>query len=73
MARIILEPSESFEHYHANPSETIHVSGKVEITLSEESRLMKLGEIIRVPKDTKHIVTNRGETIAEVACVHLKN
>lgn len=69
MAVIFLEPNESFEHYHAAPSRTIHLDGDIEFECAGKRRRMRRGEGIDVAANTKHTITNIGAGIARINCV----
>ncbi len=69
MATIVLQPGETFEHYHSAPSQTIHVRGDIEFSVDGSARLMRPRESISVPGNTKHSVRNLGARTAEVTCV----
>jgi len=70
MASILLEPGESFEHFHSEASYTSVVSGEVRFTSNFESRMLAIGERVRVPANHSHTVTNVGHTNARVDCIH---
>lgn len=69
MARIILSPNETFEHYHSHASRTIHVKGDVQICINGISSKMRRKESFDVPGNTPHTITNIGEEDAEIGCV----
>ncbi|WP_339783658.1 cupin domain-containing protein [uncultured Marinobacter sp.] len=69
MAIIVLEPKESFEHYHSDASITFHIEGDVEVLMGEKSLPLKSGGSINVPSKTKHTIINIGESEAKVGCV----
>ncbi|MEP1216445.1 MAG: cupin domain-containing protein [Marinobacter sp.] len=69
MARIILSPNESFEHYHSHESRTIHVKGDIQITVGGMSYRMKNKECFDVPGNTPHTIINVGKEDAEVGCI----
>jgi len=69
MAIISLEPSESFEHYHAAPSRTIHLEGDIEFDCAGTRHRMQQGEIVEVAANTTHTITNVGTGLAHINCV----
>lgn len=69
MAIISLEPNESFEHYHAAPSRTIHLDGEIEFECDGIRRRLHRGEIIDVAANITHTMKNVGADIARVNCV----
>lgn len=69
MAIISLEPRESFEHYHAASSQTIHLDGDIEFDCAGTRRPMLRGEIIEVAANTLHTITNVGISVARINCV----
>lgn len=70
MADILLEPGESFEHFHVDESTSELVSGSVELVLPSETRIMKQGREERIPAKTRHVLKNTGEKVARVRCLH---
>ena len=73
MAIIILEPRESFEHYHSDASKTYHVNGDVEISIKGKKMILEKGESVEVPGNTAHTIVNLGDDEARVGCLHVVN
>ena len=69
MATIVLDPKESFEHFHSDESVTFHVEGRVEILMNDHQYSLKSGENITVPGNTRHTIINIGDTEAKVGCI----
>ena len=70
MAKIILEPGEQFEHYHAGPSVTELLEGSVRLDMRDQIQTLKTGEKIDVPAAAAHTLVNTGATPAAVFCSH---
>jgi len=70
MAKIILEPNESFEHIHSDDSYTSLVKGKGALKMNGKIISMKAGEIIKVPAGVTHTVVNEGMALLTLKCVH---
>ena len=71
MARILLEPNEIFEHTHTDRSQTIHVQGDIEMTISEVCRRLEPKEVVDIPPGCAHSLRNIGCGVAEITCLHL--
>ena len=68
MAEIILNPGESFEHYHLEESTTIHVSGEIELIFNDEKIYLTKGQKVIIPAKTSHTTRNVGNNIASFHC-----
>ena len=62
--KIVIKPGESPSYqYHFKRSEIwIIVKGVAEVKVDDNVRFHVVGDIIRIPKEAKHQVTNIGET-----------
>jgi quercetin dioxygenase-like cupin family protein len=70
MAEIILEPGEVFEHYHANPSTTYLIEGRVRLSFDGREFNLKPGQVIVIPPSVPHVIENLGSNSARVGCGH---
>jgi oxalate decarboxylase/phosphoglucose isomerase-like protein (cupin superfamily) len=69
MANISLAPGERFEHYHSSESETRLEAGQAQLLIQSLSPItMQVGQLIRVPAETPHIMINTGTVVATVYC-----
>ena len=72
MATILLEPNESFEHFHACESITTLICGEIEFSLQGKQLVMKEGDSISVPPQERHTMTNVGSTLAHVGALRMQ-
>ena len=70
MAQIILEPKETFEHYHSEVSYTKLKDGMVLYEAGEVRKMLVLDERIETPANQAHTLTNVGAAPATVLCYH---
>ena len=68
MARIILDPSESFEHAHTGVSFTEVIEGKVMYIAEGSQRELVVGERVEVPAGNSHRLVNFGDAPATLVC-----
>lgn len=68
MARIILEPGEAFEHYHAGRSLTMLTSGNAELHMTGSVQSLELQRPVEVPPATAHRLVNVGPGEAVIYC-----
>jgi len=68
MANIILEPGETFEHYHEQESVTTLLEGDVVFECGEKTLQLKIGDPIFVPPKTAHKLKNCGLSEAKINC-----
>ncbi len=69
MADYVLEPGEHECHTHDRVTTTELIHGEVCFEMNGTTRELKLGEVVEVPANMQHKVTNTGKTQALVACV----
>lgn len=70
MAKIILEPREVFEHFHQIDSVSILLKGKVKYTSNDTEIEMQIGQRITTPANISHSLSNIGNEVAEIRCLH---
>jgi quercetin dioxygenase-like cupin family protein len=68
VARIALEPGETFQHQHQQGSITILHSGTVKFSVAGTSQLLLPGQPVFVGADEPHVMTNTGAVLALVDC-----
>jgi quercetin dioxygenase-like cupin family protein len=67
MALIVLLPGEVFSHVHDVVSTSSAVAGDVELTVSGETFVLTPTTVV-IPAGAVHVLTNVGDTVAQVAC-----
>ena len=70
---IVLLPNQSHpEHYHKKKDETfILMKGELIVNLSSHLKILKEGDILRIPRLTKHsFETNNGCIFEEISTTH---
>ena len=72
MARIVLDPGESFVHSHPVESTSTIVRGSVQLEYSNTRKVVAVGTTVEIPRDTPHCLTNVGHEAAEVLCSHIE-
>jgi hypothetical protein len=70
MAKIILEPNETFEHFHSEASSTILLSGKAHYRMEEVEQNLELNIPVLTPPLKSHILTNIGSGECILGCSH---
>ena len=70
MAIIVLDPGESFEHWHSDDSITELHSGRVRCRFSGKVVVLSPGEKIEIPAGVDHTLENFGSEKAYVGCTH---
>jgi mannose-6-phosphate isomerase-like protein (cupin superfamily) len=73
VALIVLNPNETFEHSHEEPSGSVLLSGDAVLTVAGHDTALTRGVAVVTPARTSHTVTNTGSTIAVVECHHGEN
>lgn len=70
MAKIILEPGESFEHSHTENSITVLIEGRAKYTDKSISKELDLSEILITPPNISHLLENIGDVECVLKCSH---
>ena len=70
MAKIILEPHESFEHFHSEESTTTLLEGSANYQCGSLQRSLLLKEVVLTPAHQSHILTNTGNEDCVISCRH---
>lgn len=70
MAKIILAPNESFEHFHSEKSTTTLLQGSANYRAGDIERNLKIDETILTPANQSHILTNTGYDDCIIGCGH---
>jgi mannose-6-phosphate isomerase-like protein (cupin superfamily) len=70
MAKIILEPNETFEHFHSELSSTELLSGSANYRTDDISMELQLNEPVLTPANKSHILTNTGNMECVIGCSH---
>lgn len=70
MAQIILDPGETFEHFHSCESESILLEGEARLIVGGRVEPLVPGRVVTIPADTPHTLENTGGAPARFACVH---
>ncbi len=70
MAKIILEPKESFEHYHNESSSTILLSGSAYYSAGNVAHALEVDVPVLTPANQSHILTNTGDVDCIIGCSH---
>ncbi len=70
MAKIILEPNETFEHFHSEASSTILLSGTAHYRMEDIEQDLKPNVPVLTPPMKSHILTNTGIDECILGCSH---
>lgn len=70
MAKIILEPNETFEHFHSEASSTILLSGSAHYRMDNVEKELELNVPVLTPPMKSHILTNTGSKECVIGCSH---
>jgi len=70
MAKIILEPNESFEHFHSENSSTILLSGSAYYRAGNLEHALEIDVPVLTPANQSHILTNMGKVECVIGCSH---
>lgn len=70
MAKIILAPNESFEHFHSEESSTILMEGSAQYRMGDIERVLERNVPILTPANKSHIITNTGYGECVFGCNH---
>lgn len=70
MAKIILEPNETFEHFHSEDSTTILLEGKAHYRAGNIEHALECDIPVLTPANQSHILTNIGDVECVLGCKH---
>lgn len=70
MAKIILEPNETFEHFHSEESSTTLLSGSAHYRMGDVEQELELNVPVLTPATKSHILTNTGSKECVLGCSH---
>ena len=70
MAKIILEPGESFDHSHNCESKSVLLRGEVDFEVRGNRFSMNIGKEIDTGAGTSHVLHNVGVRQAIINCLH---
>lgn len=70
MAKIILEPNESFEHFHSEKSSTILLDGSAFYRSGNVECFLERNIEMLTPANQSHTLTNTGQTECIIGCNH---
>ena len=70
MAKIILAPNESFEHFHSEDSTTTLLKGSAHYRSGDIERSLEQDVPVLTPANQSHTITNTGEMECMFGCGH---
>ena len=70
MAKIILAPEESFEHFHSEESTTVLLTGSATYRSGNTEYPLKYNVPVLTPAHQSHTITNTGQTDCMFGCSH---
>lgn len=70
MAKIILAPNESFEHFHSEDSTTTLLEGSAHYCMGSIEHPLKRDVAVLTPANQSHSITNMGEMECMFECGH---
>lgn len=70
MAKIILEPNETFEHFHSEPSTTTLLEGSAHYRAGDIECELERDVAVLTPANQSHILTNTGDVECILGCSH---
>lgn len=70
MAKIILAPNESFEHFHSEVSTTTLLEGSAHYRAGEVEYMLERDVPVLTPANQSHILTNTGGADCVLGCAH---
>lgn len=70
MAKIILAPNESFEHFHSEDSTTTLLEGKAHYKMGDIEHELEPNVTVLTPANLSHILTNTGDMECIIGCGH---
>lgn len=70
MAKIILEPFETFEHFHNVESTTTLINGAARCKVGGEYNILELQKPLIIPANQSHMIENIGSTPCVLECGH---
>lgn len=70
MAKIILEPNETFEHFHSEDSTTTLLKGSAQYLAGSVKYALEIDRTVLTPARQSHILTNTGSIDCIIHCGH---
>lgn len=70
MAKIILEPNETFEHFHSEGSTTTLLKGRAHYRAGNVAYDLERDVTVLTPANQSHILTNTGDAECIIGCGH---
>lgn len=70
MAKIILAPRESFEHFHSEESSTILLEGNAHYRMGDIEHALEPNVPVLTPANQSHTITNTGNVECMFGCSH---
>lgn len=70
MAKIILEPNETFEHFHSEESTTTLLEGSARYRAGDIEYPLQRNVTVLTPANQSHILTNTGDVECIIGCGH---
>ncbi len=70
MAKIILAPNESFEHFHSEDSTTILLEGSARYRMGTLEHPLQRDMPVLTPANQSHTITNTGDRECMFGCSH---
>jgi mannose-6-phosphate isomerase-like protein (cupin superfamily) len=70
MAKIILAPNESFEHFHSEESSTILLEGSADYRMGNVHHPLERNVVVLTPAHQSHTITNTGQVECMFGCNH---
>ena len=70
MAKIILSPNESFEHFHSEDSSTILLEGTALYRMGEIEKILERNVPVLTPANRSHTIINTGTMECMFGCSH---
>ena len=70
MAKIILAPNESFEHFHSEDSTTTLLKGKADYRMGTIEHPLQRDVPVLTPANQSHTITNTGDRECMFGCSH---
>jgi len=70
MAKIVLDPQESFEHFHSEDSYTVLLQGEAIYIVDGKEQELQVDAPIFTPANRSHILRNIGNIECILGCGH---
>lgn len=70
MAKIILEPNESFEHFHSEDSSSVLLEGSADYRMGSIEHPLERNVPVLTPANQSHTITNTGSKECMFGCSH---